>query len=103
MPKESMTRKQVEDLIEVTALKFTAIMTEKLDEFSEKQKVEQRLSREATFEQCTGYTWDQRGVFKSVINWASAAKKNSNSWRNAGVIAIIGLAIKTFWSDIKGG
>jgi len=101
MSDKPLTREQVESLIENTALKFTAIMTTKLDEFAEKQKIEQRLAREATFEQATGFPWEKRGAFKSIIVWAAGAKKNSNSWRNAGITAIIGLAIKSFWSDIK--
>jgi len=41
MSNEPMTRKQVEDLIENTALKFTQVVTEKLEEYGDKQKEEQ--------------------------------------------------------------
>ena len=103
MSDKPMTRKDTEDLIELTALKFSAVIATKLDEFAEKQKEEQRLSREHVFEQATGYSWDNRGHFKSIIVWARQAQKNSSAWRNGGIVAIIGLAIKSFWSDITGG
>jgi len=93
----------VENAIELTALKFSSVITVKLDEFAEKQKTEQRLSRENTFEQATGYSWDNRGHFKSVVSWAAGAKKNAATWRNAGIVAIITLAVKSFWNDITGG
>lgn len=103
MNNNPMSRKEVEDLIELTALKFSAVITAKLDEFSKTQKEEHRLSREHVFEQGTGYSWENRGHFKSVVAWARQAQKNSASWRYAGIAAITGVAIKSFWKDITGG
>jgi len=100
MTNSPITRKEVDDLIETSILKFTTVLTKEFSEFAEKQKTEQRLSREHTFEQGTGYSWDNRGHFKGVITWAAGAKKNTTIWRNTAILAFIGLAIKTFWNDI---
>jgi len=59
MSEEPMTRKQVEDLLELMALKFSNVVTEKLDEHGDKQRLEQRLARESTFEQGTGLRIDR--------------------------------------------
>ena len=103
MSEESMTRKQVEDLIENAALKFTQVVSEKLDEYGDKQKQEQKLARESTFEQGTGFPWDDRGKVKVALNHAYAAQKNALLWKGAGIIAFSSLVIKTWWSDIFPG
>ena len=98
-----MTRKQVEDLIENAALKFTQVVSEKLDEYGDKQKQEQKLARESTFEQGTGFPWEDRGKVKVALNYSYAAQKNSMLWKAAGVVAFTSVVIKTFWSDIFNG
>lgn len=95
-----MTRKQVEDLIENAALKFTQVVSEKLDEYGDKQKQEQKLARESTFEQGTGFPWEDRGKVKVALNHAHAAQKNALLWKGAGIITIAGLFLKDFWQNI---
>jgi len=103
MSEDHMTRKQVEDLLENVALKFTQVVSDKLDEYGDKQKQEQRMARESTFEQGTGFPWDQRGDVKVALNYAHAAQKNSMLWRAAGIVGLTSVVIKTFWSDIFNG
>jgi len=102
MNDEPMKRKQVEDLLEKAALKFTIIVSEKLEEYGNKQKDEQRMARENTFEQGTGFPWEQRGHVKAALSYAHRAQKNSAIWRGAGIVAIASLGVKVFWIQIFG-
>lgn len=98
-----MTRQQVEDLLETAVLKFTQILTEKLEECGEKQKEQQRLAREYTFEQGTGFTWEQRHHVRNIIGFAHRMQKSLLIWKTAIVVAFSALALKSFWTDIFGG
>lgn len=97
-----MTRQEVEDVVEKAALKFTIIISEKLEEYGNKQKEEQMRARENTFEQGTGFKWEERGDVKAALSFAHRAQKNSAIWRGAGIIAITGLIIKDFWVTLFG-
>ena len=99
MSNEPMTRKQVDDLIEKVSLKFTIIVSDKLEEYGNKQKEEQRLARENTFEQGTGFPWEDRGHVKAALSYAHRAQKNASIWRGASIVAITGLVIKAFWGS----
>lgn len=103
MTDKPMTRKQVEDLIENVSLKFTQVVSEKLDEHGNKQKEEQRLARETTYEAGTGFKWEDRGDVKTILTTAQTSQKNSNLWKGAGVVAIIGLASKDIWEKFFSG
>lgn len=93
----------VENAIELASLKFCGILNKTLDEHAEKQKEQQRIAREDTFEKGTGYSWANRGNFKSIIVGARQSQKNSALWRNAAIVTFIGLTVKLFWKDIMGG
>ena len=103
MSDKPMTRQQVEDLIENVGLKFSQVVSEKLEEYGDKQKKEHQLARESTFEQATGFAWDERADVKAAINYAHAAQKNALLWKSAGVFAFTGLVIKAWWADIFPG
>lgn len=103
MSDKPMTREQVEDLLENVTLKFTQVLTDKLDEYGEKQKAEQKAARENTFEQGTGFPWEKRGHVKAAISYAHNSQKNSALWKGAGVITIVGLILKDFWENIFHG
>lgn len=94
-----MTRKQVEDLIENAALRFSQVVSDKLEEYGNKQKEEQRMARENTFEQGTGFKWEERGHVKAALSYAHKANKYSFIWRSAGIITITGLIAKSLWGS----
>lgn len=107
MSEEHMTREQVKELVESVVenvgLKFTQVVSEKFEEYGDKQKNEQKLARESTFEQGTGFPWDERGKVKVALNYSYAAQKNSMLWKAAGVVALTSVVVKTFWADIFNG
>lgn len=99
MNDEPMKRKQVEDLLENLSLKFTNILTEKLEEYGDKQKDEQRLARENTFEAGTGFRWEDRDRVKAALSYADRAQKYSFLWKSAGVVTMVGLIVKAAWGS----
>jgi len=102
-----MSRAQVKELVDTVvenvALKFENLLTIKLEEYGNKQKEEQRLARENTFEQGTGFPWEERGHVKAALSYAHRAQKNSSIWRGAGMIAITGLIIESLWAKFFSG
>lgn len=98
-----MSAGEVKALVRMTALEVEKRITESLESFSEKQRESHQAYIKQSFEQATGYAWENRGKFKGVIAWAHSAKETHARWRNAGIVAFIGLGIKAFWKDIFPG